>query len=91
MLPLRAPMISVGQLYYNEDLNEYLVVTKNERGQVRYAGTGFFGHSEDQSFIERFKPVDPRDLTDAETVSLLVLLPDGTRLQTGFIQDELID
>lgn len=81
-------MITVGQVYFNEDADDYLVVTKNERGQVQYIGHGFFGHSEDQSFIERFKPVDPEDLTASERLTLISLAPQGTKLQTGFILEE---
>ena len=88
LTPARAPMIAVGQLYLNEPLNEYLIVTGNRRGQVSYAGNGFRGHSEDQSFIERFKPVDPADVDRAEVESLLTNCPPGTKALVGFIQED---
>jgi len=78
-------MILAGQLFLSEELNEYLIVTKNTRGQVQYAGVGFKGNSEDQSFVERFKPVDPCDVEPMEIVALLDLCPRGTVASTGFI------
>jgi hypothetical protein len=84
----RAPMILAGQLYLNESLNEYMIVTGCTRGQVKYAGKGFKGHSEDQSFIERFKPVDPADVEPQEIHELLELCPVGTQVRTGFISQD---
>lgn len=88
MIQQRAPMISAGQLFLNADLNEYLIVTKNARGQISYAGIGFKGHSEDQSFIERFQPVDPADVSSDEINALLAFCAPGTRVSTGFILEE---
>lgn len=81
-------MISVGQLFLNAELNEYLIVTKNSRGQISYAGAGFRGHSEDHSFIERFDPVNPDDVSVDEIAGLLSLCPIGTKASTGFISQE---
>lgn len=78
-------MIAIGQLYYADPINEYLIVTKSARGQINYAGKGFVGHSEDQSFIERFQPVDPTDVDSAELEFLLSHCPPSTRASTGFI------
>lgn len=86
MIPTRAPVIVPGQLYLSEELNEYLIVTKNNRGQISYAGVGFKGHSEDQSFVERFRPVDPADVEPQEIQTLLDLCPHSTKVSTGFIQ-----
>ena len=88
MLQQRAPMIAVGQVYLQADLNEYMIVTKNARGQVTYAGKGFVGHAEDQSFIERFQPVNPVDVDSEEIDSLLNLCPPNTRASTGFILED---
>lgn len=85
MLQQRAPIIAAGQIYLNAELNEYMIITKNARGQVTYAGNGFVGHAEDQSFIERFKPVDHADVDQDEIVSLLKLCPPKTQVSTGFI------
>lgn len=87
MIPTRAPVITVGQLYLNEPLNEYLIVTKNNRGQVHYSGKNFKGHSEDQSFVERFKPVDPIDVDHNELQELLKLAPPNTTARTGLVLD----
>jgi len=81
-------MILAGQLYLHEQLNEYMIVTGTARGQVKYAGKGFNGHSEDQSFIERFKPVDPTDVEPQEIFELLELCPVGTQARIGFIQQD---
>lgn len=88
MLQQRAPMIATGQVYLQADLNEYLIVTKNARGQITYAGKGFVGHAEDQSFIERFQPVDPLDVSADELDSLLQLCPPNTIASTGFILED---
>lgn len=85
MLPIHAPIIVAGQLYLNEELNEYMIVTRSGRGQVFYAGAGFQGHSEDQTFIERFQPVDPTDVDQDEIASLLALCPSGTKVSTGYV------
>jgi hypothetical protein len=81
-------MILAGQIYLNEDLNEYLIVTKSVRGQISYAGTGFKGHSEDQTFVERFKPVNPSDVDAGELVGLLSNCAPGTQALTGFISQD---
>jgi hypothetical protein len=84
----RAPMILAGQIFLSEELNEYLIVTKATRGQISYAGLGFKGHSEDQTFVERFKPVDPTDVDSVELASLLANCAAGTRASTGFISQD---
>jgi hypothetical protein len=85
MISSRAPLISAGQLYLNEELNEYLIVTKNEHGQISYSGFGFKGHSEDQSFVERFKPVNPTDVDSDEIKVLLSYCSPKVQASTGFI------
>lgn len=83
----RAPLILTGQVYLNEDLNEYLIVTKNNRGQVSYEGVGFTGQAEDEAFIDCFKPVDPTDVEPDELLELLSLCPAGTEPKVGYIMD----
>jgi hypothetical protein len=85
LIPTRAPVIATGQLFLNEALNEYLIVTKNVRGQIYYAGPGFRGFSEDNSFVERFQPVDPADVEPTELRTLIEFCPIGTRAATGYI------
>ena len=89
MLQQRAPIILVGQVYLQEELNEYLIVTNNARGQITYAVKGFKGHAEDQSFIERFNPVDPIDVEAAEIAQLLSHCPVNTKASTGYISDHI--
>ena len=87
LLPTRAPLITVGQLFLNQTINEYLIVTKNVRGQIFYAGKGFRGHSEDDAFLDRFPPVDPQDVEPEELRELLEYVPIGTRVTTGFSRE----
>lgn len=88
LLPIRAPLITVGQIYLNPMVNEYLIVTKNNRGQVFYSGKGFRGQSEDETFLDRFPPVDPADVEPQELRDLLEFVPIGTRPTTGFIRED---
>ncbi len=83
----RAPIITSGQLYLNEELNEYQIVTGNVRGQVYYAGKNFTGRCADETFLERFQPVDPKDVDQAELDFLLSLCPAGTTAKVGLIVD----
>lgn len=88
MIPLRSPLIQVGQFYLNEWLDEYLIVTKNNRGQIHYEGDGFNGQSEDWCFIEKFPPVDPEDVDALEIISLVSKCPFGTQAKIGYIMSE---
>ncbi len=81
-------IITVGQLYLNEDLNEYLIVTGTSRGQISYGGNKFAGRCEDETFLNRFEPVDPADVDEAELVQLLSLCPAGTKAKVGLIIDK---
>jgi hypothetical protein len=84
----RSPIILPGQVFLNEEANEYAVITSNNRGQISFSGNGFRGQCEDVSFLERFPPVNPEDLTTMEHAELLSFCKDGTVLSTGFIEDE---
>jgi len=83
----RSPLIQVGQLYLNEYLNEYLIVTKNNRGQISYEGPGFRGSCEDVDFIEKFPAVNPEDVDEVEVKDLLFHCPPGTEASTGFVDE----
>ena len=85
MLSNRAPLIQVGQLFLNEGLNEYLIITRNNQGQVSYAGNGFRGSLEDFDFIEKFPAVDPADVDPSELEQLLSNCPPGTVAAVGFV------
>lgn len=87
MNPTRAPLILVGQIYLNPDVQEYLIVTNNNRGQVSYEGVGFKGQAEDETFIERFGPVDPEDVDTPELQELLSFCPAETEALVGYIAD----
>lgn len=84
----RAPLIAEGQFYLNQDMNEYLIVIQNKRGQVKYGGSNFRGMMNDESFIETYLPVDPADVDSNELKSLLSLCSEGTTAKTGFIQED---
>lgn len=83
----RSPLIQVGQLFLNENLNEYLIVTKNNRGQIFYEGPGFRGQAEDYAFIEKFPAVNPEDIDQEELGHLLFFCPPGTQASTGFVDE----
>lgn len=85
MISNRAPLIKVGQLFLNESLNEYLIITRNNNGQVSYAGIGFRGCLEDLDFIDKFPAVDPADVDPTELLQLLNECPEGTIPSVGFI------
>lgn len=80
------PIIAVGQVFLNEDLNEYLIVSKNNFGQIYYAGPNFKGQSEVETFIERFAPVNPDDVVEQELSTLLSFCPVNTVASTGYIK-----
>jgi uncharacterized Fe-S cluster protein YjdI len=87
MISNRAPLIHVGQLFLNENLNEYLIITRNHQGQVSYAGNGFRGSLEDYDFIEKFPAVDPDNVEAEELQYLLSQCPPGTVASVGFISE----
>lgn len=87
----RAPLIHVGQLFLNEGLNEYLIVTRNNQGQVAYAGLGFRGNLEDYDFIAKFPAVNPEDVDAAELAQLLEFCPPGTEASIGFVGEGVAD
>jgi hypothetical protein len=81
----RTPIILPGQVYLHYSLNEYIVVTKSTRGDVRYRGKGFSGMNEVELFLERCGPVDPEDLTITETADLTALLSEPGPLLIGWV------
>lgn len=84
----KSPLILAGQVYLHQDLDEYLIVTRNNSGLVTYCGIGFKGSSDDFTFLDRFPPVDPEDVCPIELQCLLCLCPDGTTPKIGFIMDD---
>lgn len=89
----RMPIIMVGQVYLHTTLNEYVVVTKSNRGDVYFAGKGISGKMYYEDFLEQFPPVDPMDLTPEETTELMQVLSADSNLLIGWIgfEDELED
>lgn len=85
MTPIRTPLIHAGQVFLHEGLNEYIIVTKNDRGQIAYQGDGFRGNLEDYDFLEKFPAVDPADIDDVEVEFLLSYCPPGTEASIGYI------
>ncbi len=78
------PIVQEGQVYLNSEVNDYLVVTKCQRGHVSYAGAKFTGMQDVDSFIDRFKPVDPA-LFDQDEFNQLQKLC-SSPLKIGFVQ-----
>ena len=83
----RTPIIAVGQVYLHPGHNEYLVVTKSNRGDIGFKGPGFYGLHELDTFLERFGPVDPEDLT-REEYAVLQELVDGKELTVGWVEPD---
>ena len=83
MTQIHTPIILAGQLYLNDFLNEYLIVTKSYRGQIGYAGKGFKGNLDSETFLERFLPVNPVDVDEPEIEFLVSLCQEGTNACTG--------
>lgn len=83
----QTPAIKVGQIYLHQALNEYLIVTKAQRGEIYFEGNGFRGHSEDYVFLERFPAVDPVDVDEVEIEYLLTMCPPGTEASVGFVEE----
>ena len=81
-------IILPGQVYLSEDHNEYLVVLKSVKGDIVYKGIGFGGRHDWELFMERFKPVNPVDLTEDEAKTLKSFLDEGTELSIGWVQWE---
>ncbi len=80
-------IILAGQVYFDDDKNDYLVVKRKIGEVVSYEGRGFRGMLEDEIFLQKFQPVDPEDLTDAEALYLSNLCTAGIILKVGFIND----
>lgn len=84
---MQLPILLEGQVYYNPELNEYLVITRKRGETISYQGVGFKGMAEDEVFLARFQPVDPIDLMNDEKKQLLSFCRDQVDLKVGFIQD----
>lgn len=84
----RAPIILAGQIYLDEQKNEYIIVTKNRGGLISYAGSGFRGQRDDEVFIETYPPVDPADVAQEELETLLGFCEPGTTAKVGFIKEQ---
>jgi succinate dehydrogenase flavin-adding protein (antitoxin of CptAB toxin-antitoxin module) len=81
----RTPIIAPAQVYLHNEHNEYVVVTKVNRGDIQFRGNGFYGMNESELFLERFSPVDPADLTTDETNELTMFLASPQPLLVGWV------
>ncbi len=85
----RTPIIVPGQVFLHPT-NEYIVVTKANRGDISFKGQGITGMHEAELFLKRFGPVDPADLS-AEEQQALHQFTDKP-LSTGWVvQDDDFD
>lgn len=91
MYQARRPLIQVGQIYLSPAHDDYLIVTKTDRGEISYSGQGFRGRLEDETFIQLFPPVDPADVELEELKTLLSYCPPGTIPLVGFIHDTMTE
>lgn len=80
-------IVQVGQVYYDEGKNDYLIVTRHQGDTTTYYGQGFRGMLETETFIDHFQPVDPADVLPDELRALLDFCPPGTMAKVGFIKD----
>jgi hypothetical protein len=80
-------IILPGQLYLDEEKNCYLIVSRRKGEMITYQGFGFVGMIDDETFIERFQPVDPADVEADELTALVALCPNGVQPVVGFIKD----
>lgn len=65
-----------GQLYLHGPLNEYIIVRKNERGYIAYSTEhNTTGKAWIESFIEKYAPVDPADLSEFDLETLCSKAP----------------
>lgn len=83
----KLPIVLAGQVFFDDEKNDYLVVTYARGDVISYSGHGFKGMLDIDIFIDRFQPVDPEDLTDTEKTQLLSLCSGETVLKMGFIKD----
>ena len=82
----RTPIIVPGQVYLHPDFNEYMVVTKANRGDIQFKGPGFRGMHEVELFLTRFQPVDVNDLNGSEVQALAEFT--DVALSTGWVKRE---
>jgi succinate dehydrogenase flavin-adding protein (antitoxin of CptAB toxin-antitoxin module) len=82
----RTPIILAGQVYLHGELNQYLVVTKSNQGDIKFKGPGFTGVHDADIFLKRFGPVDPADLTATEKLELIALLDKPINLLVGWVR-----
>jgi hypothetical protein len=82
-------IILPGMLFLDEGKNSYLIVSGRNGETVTYVGQGFKGMMEDEIFIDRFLPVDPTDVSQAELDGLVALTHPARDItpRIGFIKD----
>ncbi len=83
----RPVIILAGQMFYDQEKDDYLIVTKHQGDLTRYAGYGFRGQLETEMFLDRFQPVDPADVPADELQIYLQFCPPETSAKVGFIKD----
>jgi len=84
-----SPLLLVaGQCYLHKEYNEYIILSKVNRGLVTFEGNGFRGVMDGYDFIEKFPPVDPTDIPFDEVQNLLNRCPETVEEAiTGFITE----
>ena len=78
------PIIAAGQVYLSP-INEYVVVTYSNQGQIKYKGKGMAGVRDISTFRE-FLPVDPADLLPDEVEMLRCFV--SVDLRVGWIWED---
>lgn len=83
----RTPIVVPGQVYLHT-INEYIVVTKANKGEITFRGPGISGMSQVECFLSKFAPVNPEDLTVTEAGALVNLLLKPIALTIGWVKQE---
>lgn len=73
MTDFSLPIISPGQVYFNSGRTDYLVVTRNTRDHISYAGDNFTGRQDAEDFLFKRKPVNPETLPPDKFLALQAL------------------
>lgn len=81
----RTPIVIPGQVYLHT-CNEYIVVTRANKGEITFRGPGIAGVNEVEVFLNRFGPVNPEDLSGPEHSGLVNLLKTPVALTVGWVK-----
>lgn len=85
---MKCNLIIPGQVYFHQELNDYIVVTKSARNEIFYKCVGLHGHLEARVFLNTHRPVKVDVLTVHEKNKLSTALHEYIVLTDGYFEDE---